>query len=268
LSKKKYEKRFDKVTNHNGQQVDLAADVELFVDAANYIRRRSNAAESAKFVSKYLKPSKEARDVMAKETESVLLKLSKLHGIVPADNDNFNRAIWLLAQNFLYEFEGGQISFAKLSESGLTSSRRFSFDELVPGVLINHERTSMAGELKTAELKSLAKKLLDGTTIRKETIEQKVEVLKKQELLAAGIPEKKLPSISRSDIEKETIRREATIRGFNPDDVFAGGGQRLADLQRISKREYEQLDDVTEITNELKKIKPRGPAQYEGISYE
>lgn len=273
MSKKKFEIRRDMVTgknprlcNHHGQLVDLAGDVELIIDQAPYVARRSDAAEKARYISKFERPSKEARAKMKKDMEGVLQKLIKLSGIVPVDPNAFNRALDLIASNFLYEIEDGKVLFGKLNESGLVGSSRYSLEEMLPHHLIDSDKTALAQEIKNSEVKALAKKLLDSTSIRTVTLDQKVAFLKKHELLATIEP-RQLPQISRSEIERETVRKEALIRGLNPDAVIRGGGQTLADLNRIAKREYESLDDVRQIKQGLTEIKPAGVPKYENLSY-
>lgn len=291
LSKRQYSLRNGHIVNQNGIKQNLSEDIELLLDSSPYIGRRSDAAEKAKFISRFNKPDKETRKKLAAEVEQILKKLVKIHSIIPNDPDNFDRALDIIAKSFLFEvatddgpintvtnkpeYSKGEVLFSKFNgESGLTGEKRLTFRDIQSGIthLIDSDRTKFARELRESELRALAAKLLDAgpKTIRTSTdaLKDKVEFIKRNELLSTFSP-KQLPRIPKSEISREIMRREVAARGWGDlENIIAGGGQKLHVLNQTAKIELNSMDDLLPIQTELKKIQPQGPAKWEAISYE
>lgn len=284
LGARRYELRNGKLSNHNGVPQNLTQDVELLVDSSSYIGMRADV-KSAKYISKFLNPNQDVRKKMADETEKVLLKLSSINAIIPKDKDNYNRALSVLAKNFLYEMdEEGELKFAKLNDNGLTSEARFTFDEIKPTHLIDGFRTGFAQELKTAELKKMAYSIVGeirgrkgaNTTITQEgfekeqmgPIEAKISAIRKNEILSTFQP-KRLPHIPQSKILDEVMRKEAALRDMGALEVIRNaGGRNYLSLTKIAEREYQRLQDHTPIMEQVRTIQAAPAASYEGLSYD
>lgn len=289
LSKRQYKLRQGHITNHNGVKQNLENDVELLIETASYIPRATNAAEKAKFISKFNKPDKDTRAKLAAEVEGVLRKLVKINSIIPKDQANFERALGIISKSFLYEiadgdgpidpvtgkpeYSRGDVLFAKFND-GVTGEKRLTFRDIQSGIthLIDNDRTKFAREVRESELRALAHKILDAgpKTIRTSTnaLADKVEFIKRNELFSTFSP-KQLPKIPKSEIQKEIMRREVAARGWGDlDNVISGGGMKLHALNQVAKIELNSMDDLQTIQTELKKIQPQPAAKFEGISYE
>jgi hypothetical protein len=282
ISRHRLELRSGKITDKNGVLQDIGELVEVAIDTASYLASR----EKAKYISKWNRPTPELRKNLADQVESVLKKVSKLNSIVPHEQQAYDRALWVLAKNFLYETTPeGEVLFAKLNENGLPGSKRFTFEEIAPIHLINPIRTNFSKELKEASRKELAKQLIgdipkkatknrkgaktgvEPTTLDKDPIAEKVAFIRMNEILSE-IPSKQIPQIPRSQVEAEIIRRESVARGLDYNTVITGGGQRFYDLTRMAKAEYDSMDNTSSIQQEIKAIQPQPISRYEGLSYE
>lgn len=269
LSRKRYQERHGVIVDHNGvDQTDLMErDINLIIDATSYIARRSNAALKAGFISKWNKPNEATRKTMIEEMERVLKTLTKLHSIVPVDQSAFNSAIKVLAKNFLYERIGNEVTFRKYNESGLLGQETFTFDNLLPHHLIDQKRTLFSKEVRKSQLIELARKIKDNPKLansgNRRDLDNAIAEIKDNELITE-VPARILPRISRSEIEREIVRREGTIRGLDVDKL---AGTPLAQLYNIARQEYQSLDNMNSINAELQSIKAAGPAEYFGISY-
>lgn len=261
-SKKGYELRQGHIVDaRTKKKVDLEGDVKLIVDSSYSVRRRTNAAAEAAYVSPWSPPSSETKQRSSAEMKKVLQKLLKIHSIKANDDQAMDRALDLISQNFLFEIDAnGEPTFAKLNASGLVGKERYSFLPLIPQELIDQQSTSFAKELRTSELRQLAMKLIPTPNPRPSEIEEKLALIQKQEF-RTELPLKKLPHIPPGEIEREFARREAAIMGVDP-----GSGGHAGGLIRNAVRwEVEKLDDVTEIFNQLKSIKPAIHSQWEGM---
>lgn len=260
LARKRYDIRQGKVTDRNGIEVNLQADVEQVINTSYYIGRPSNA--DAKFVSRWPQPTKEQRDSIARDTRVALDKLSKIYGLVPIDQEGWDKGLDLLSKNMVFGFDdAGEVTFAKFNPSGLIGEKRYSFNDILPTHLLDREQTSLAQELKNANYKDLAVKLLGRTNPKPEYVNEKIKSLRKQEIVNS-IPRKQLPYIPPSVLESDFKNREALIRGIDPN---VRGGNDLAILQRAARQELQKLDDVSELDRELKQIKPNPLDQWKGL---
>ena len=289
LARYSFELRGGKITNKNGIIQPIEDIVGMFVQAAPYILANP---DDSKFISKHIKPGPDVRKRMADEVEKVFMKLSKIDAVIPIDPDNYTRALGIMSKHYLWEVVDGEVMFARLHESGIIHPEaRMTWDEIKASHishLIDPFRTEHAYELKQAERRQIAMKLLGDDarvkgTVKKgakttvyaegeqpkdlDPISEKMNVIRKNEILSE-IPKRVLPAIPKSEIIREAQRRECAVRQWGElEQVINGGGQRLHQLNQVGKFHLEELADTSAIRNQLKEIQPQPAPQYEGISY-
>lgn len=262
------------IVNRHGVEQDLNQIVALVVDSASYIGRPSNQAEKMKYVSPWIKPTKEQRERMAKEVEQTLEHLVEVHRIQPLDQQAFKKALKLISENMSFgHTDEGKLIFRKANPSGLFGEQTHEFDDLMRTLdhLIDHRATRLEQALDHASRRAVAEKLI-GKEFQKnkhgKQIEEKVQENINQLIerdLAKRIPRKSLPTLPKSFIENEFYRREAILRGVDPE---VAGGNIAGQLRNVAKHEVERLDDVGELQRQIREIQPQTTTPWEGVSYE
>lgn len=258
------EVRQGEITDGNGKRIDVTSALNVFLDASPLVLPPSDRQSG--YISPWSRPNERQRKAQVDETERVIKKLAELNGLVPIEPAYFEKAVGILAQNYLHEIKDGEVYFGRYTASGVIPDLRLSFDALIGSInhLVDKERSAAAGALREAALKRTAKDLLPAS-FRPQELEQKVKELKRNEVNSV-IPRRVLPRIPRSDVEREIVRRETIKRGLQYEDVMRAGGQRVNMLNRIAKHEYDEMLDFSAIDKELKALQPP-PPRHEGLTY-
>lgn len=265
LSKRRYEVRQEKLVDQRGQEADLKNDLLAVIDAATFIVRKGDP-KNTKYVSPWNPLNEETIHKYANVMTGVFENLFKIEGFVPADQGAYQKAISVLARNFVYETgDNGELVFRKINQNGLIGEKTFSFQDIATlfNPMIDRSKSQLASELKRAERTELAKRLMNNPNPKKEFLEEKVNELKRNEI-AISIPAKKLPSIGRSLIEQEFVKREALLRGL---DVTNLTSNNRAILQNQARIEYEALSDPREIQNQINSIEIKTTSTWDGLTY-
>lgn len=261
-SRQRLDQRQGIVVDKFGRQVNLKETVLTAIDSAYYIGRASNAEEKARWVSKWPKPTKEQRQKIAREVREVIDNLVQLNSVVAKDKGALQRAVNVLSENLVYSHDdAGNVVFSKLNPSGIPGSVPYSFDDIIPKDLIDYEQTQLEREIKDAVYRRNALAIIDIKDPRKELIKEKIEQLKRKDLIEK-IPRRSIPQIPKSELENEFYRKEAVLRGLDP---ATQGGQAAHVLRMSAKQEMEKLDDLTDVQRQLNEIKPQTTQAWEGL---
>lgn len=265
LSKRRYEVRQGRLVDQRGQEADLRNDLRAVIDAATFIVRKGDP-KTSKYVSPFNSLNEEIATKYAAFMTGVFENLFKIEGFKPVDQNAFQKAISVLARNFVYETsDNGELVFRKINQNGLIGEKAFSFEEIATlfNPMIDRAQSQFSSELKRAERTELAKRLMNNPNPKKEFLEDKVAELKRNEI-AFSIPAKKLPQIGRSSIEAEFVKREALLRGL---DVTNLTPNNRAILQNHARIEYDSLSDTREVQNQINQIEIKTASNWDGLTY-